>query len=444
MRHAVIFFLSLILCLPAGSNADAAKRRQVDRYASIVIDASTGYVLSERNADKKLYPASLTKMMTLYLAFSALEQGTLRKNDRLPVSRHAAAQVPSKLGLKYGDTIRVEDAILALVTKSANDVAVAFAETIGGSERSFARLMTLKARALGMKNTNFTNASGLHEPQQVSSARDIAILSQALIRDFPREYRYFSTNSFTYAGARMDNHNKLLKSYTGMDGIKTGYVGASGYNLAASAVQGGKRLIGVVFGGRSPQSRNLHMAGLMDAGFDRAGEPRIASAIGKRQSSLQMAGAVRLPVKKPAVASLGLTSNTMAPAMQMALAAGYKPPAFNALNLVPSDETGEGDSAPKVIHFPGEMEPKRLNTKSVGAWAVQVGAFSSHDASMIALRHAKEQLPGHIAARGEDIVVPLMTSRGMIYRARLGGLQEKQASDACGILRGSCLVLASQ
>lgn len=237
------------------------------KYASIVIDAETGEVLHEANADDRNYPASLTKMMTLYLAFEALEQGRLELTTRLPVSKHAASRPPSKLGLAPGETISVRDVILALITKSANDAAVVMAEGIAGSESAFAQRMTAKARELGMTNTTFRNASGLPHREQVTTARDLAKLSQALLKRFPKYYRYFSTEDFAYKGVVYHNHNRLMSRFEGMDGIKTGFIRASGFNLAASAMRDNRRLIGIVMGGQSARSRDIHMAELLENAF---------------------------------------------------------------------------------------------------------------------------------------------------------------------------------
>ena len=236
-------------------------------YASIVIDAQTGHVLHEVNPDTRNHPASLTKMMTLYMVFDALRQGKLSLNSHLPVSKYAASMVPTKLGLKPGGQIQVKHAILALVTKSANDAAVVLAEALGGTESGFADKMTARARRLGMDRTRFRNASGLTHSSQLSTARDMATLALALIRDFPREYRYFSTREFSYRGHRYTNHNKLLDAYRGTDGIKTGYTRAAGYNLVASARRDGRRLVAVVFGGKSSRARNQDVMALLDRGF---------------------------------------------------------------------------------------------------------------------------------------------------------------------------------
>jgi D-alanyl-D-alanine carboxypeptidase len=236
-------------------------------YASLIMDATSARVLHETNADLTRYPASLTKMMTLYLLFEALDNGTVAFDESLPISEHAASQPPSKLGLMPGQSISVENAILALVTKSANDVAAAVAERLGGSESRFAWSMTAKAGEIGMSRTMFANASGLPDPDQVTTARDMAVLALALLHDFPHYYPYFSTDHFYYGGAVHANHNRLLGSYEGLDGMKTGYTHSSGFNLVASAMRDGRRLIGVVLGARSPANRSLIMVSLLDQAF---------------------------------------------------------------------------------------------------------------------------------------------------------------------------------
>ncbi len=443
-----VFLLLLIMTVfltAAVNTAEAAKKKRaappVDRYASIVIEASTGFVLSEKNADKRLYPASLTKMMTLYMTFEALENGTLRKNQRLTVSKRAAQQEPSKIGIPPGGSIRVEDAILALVTKSANDVAVILAEGISGSEDRFARAMTAKARQLGMNATNFSNASGLHNSAQYSTARDMATLGQALIRDFPRHYRYFSTSSFSYAGVTHKNHNKLMATYDGMDGIKTGYVNASGYNLVASATRGSTRLIGVVFGGKTSQSRNLHMAGLLDSGFTKISDVRIAGLISSRSKS------AAVPLRKPpSAATVPLSQEVAAwraPETRKKGSTTAAAPAFNAMDLVA--EEGDTDDQSSPASFAEDFRPRPLNTNPIGDagsdWTIQVGAFSSHAAGLNALKAARQRLPSHIIDKSRYMIVPLMTNRGVIYRARFGGLLRREATEACNILQGSCLIL---
>jgi D-alanyl-D-alanine carboxypeptidase len=243
------------------------------RYSSIVVDAATGDVLEEVNADQPRHPASLTKMMTLYLTFEALRDRRVSLDQPVTVSPHAAAMEPTKLGLLPGTRLTVEEAILGLITKSANDAAAALGEALGGSEDRFAQMMTLRARALGMANTTFENASGLPDPDQWTTARDLAVLGRRLINDFPTYYRYFSTPSFTWHRQVIMNHDNMLRSYPGADGLKTGYTEASGHNLVTSAVRGGVRLIGVVLGAASNGERDVHMASLLDRGFEQMDVP---------------------------------------------------------------------------------------------------------------------------------------------------------------------------
>ena len=237
------------------------------KYAAIVIDMDSHKVLHSREADEERHPASLTKVMTLYLVFDALDSGKLKLNERMTVSKFASKQQPSKLGLKKGATIKVEDAIRALVTKSANDVAVVFAERLSGSESKFAVKMNAKAKELGLEGTNFRNASGLPDKRQVTTARDMAKLAEAMFMDHKARYNYFSLPSFTWNKRKYANHNELLKKVDGVDGIKTGYTNASGYNLMASAVRDGHRVIAVMLGGTSGRSRDQHVADLLEAAF---------------------------------------------------------------------------------------------------------------------------------------------------------------------------------
>jgi D-alanyl-D-alanine carboxypeptidase len=249
-------------------------------YASIVVDAKTGKVLEAVNADASRFPASITKVMTLYLLFEALEDKRVNLSTDLRVSAKAAAQAPSKLGLRPGETIDVEDAIKAIVTKSANDVAMAIAENIGGSEERFASMMNRKARELGMKNTNFENPNGLPNPKQVTTARDLAILGRAIQERFPRQYQYFSTRKFTFRGRVIPSHNRLIGRVEGVDGIKTGYTRASGFNLLTSIRVDGRHLVGVVLGGKTSRWRDQRMADLLENNLDRAFTGRaIASAL---------------------------------------------------------------------------------------------------------------------------------------------------------------------
>jgi len=276
--------LPALACLAAGaaslllalSSPAEARRRPRNTggysppYAAMVVDAKTGRTLHAENEDALRHPASVTKVMTLYLLFEQLDRGRISLATPLRVSANAAAQAPSKLGLEAGETIEVEDAIQALVTKSANDVAVVVAEHLGGSEEAFAAEMTRKARALGMSRTVYRNASGLPDPEQLTTARDLTVLARAVQDRFPRYYRYFQTRVFNYAGSSYRNHNKLLGRIEGVDGIKTGFTRASGFNLMTNVKTDDRHIVAVVLGGRSGSSRDQTMAALVDANLPRA------------------------------------------------------------------------------------------------------------------------------------------------------------------------------
>jgi D-alanyl-D-alanine carboxypeptidase len=297
--HGVLIasLVVLALCLTSfAAEAQTRKKRSsgfTPQAASIVLDAYSGRVLYSRNADTQCYPASLTKVMTLYLLFEKLEQGKVSLKSRMPVSAHAAAQAPSRLGIKIGETITVEDAILALVTKSANDIAVTVAEYLGGSEKNFATLMTAKAKALGMSNTRYMNASGLPNKAQLTTARDQATLAKRVQVDFPQYYRYFSTASFVWNGQTIKNHNHLLGKYEGVNGLKTGYTAASGFNLTTTVLRDGKSIIGVVLGGKTARARDLQMVDILDRAMP--------SAVAMRDTGIRLASVepAPRPVDKP-------------------------------------------------------------------------------------------------------------------------------------------------
>jgi len=264
---ATVVALAVVLPVQARAQIGSA------RYSSIVIDAATGDVLEAANPDAPRHPASLAKLMTLYLVFEALRDRRITTGQVVPISQSAASMQPSKLGLVPGTRLTVEEAILGLVTKSANDAAAALGELLAGSEDRFAQMMTLRARALGMSQTTFTNASGLPDPDEWTTARDMAMLARHLLTDFPGFYSYFSTHSFTFQRRVIFNHDRMLASYPGADGMKTGYTEASGHNLVTSAVHSGVRLIGVVLGASSNPERDAHMTALLDQGFDQMDVP---------------------------------------------------------------------------------------------------------------------------------------------------------------------------
>lgn len=296
-RYLALALATVSVTLLLTDHADARRRHQrhhrahVERssynppFASVIVDANSGATLQATNPDAIRHPASLTKIMTLYMLFEQLESGKLRLDSQLEVSRHASIQAPTKLGLKPGQTIRVEDAIKGIVTRSANDASVVVAEAIGGSEENFCKMMTRKARALGMNKTTYVNASGLPDDDQITTARDQATLGRAIQDRFPTYYRYFSTSVFTWRGSPIRNHNHLLGKVEGVDGIKTGYVRASGFNLVTSIRRGNRHLVGVVLGGRSGGARDATMRKLLADHLDEAATRRTVAAITERNPS---------------------------------------------------------------------------------------------------------------------------------------------------------------
>src|SRR5256885_8123064 len=262
-----------------------ARQSYSPAFSSIIVDGNSGATVSATNPGASRHPASLTKIMTLYLLFERLETGKINLNSEMAVSARASEQAPTKLGLRPGQTIRVEDAIKGLVTRSANDAAVVIAETIAGSEGDFAKLMTRKARALGMTRTVYRNASGLPDDEQVTTARDQSTLGRAIQDRFPRYYRYFSMTAFNYHGQSIRNHNRLLGKVEGVDGIKTGYTHASGFNLVSSMRRGNRHLIGVVLGGRSGGSRDTIMRNLLADNLEKAASKRTVAAISDGNAS---------------------------------------------------------------------------------------------------------------------------------------------------------------
>src|SRR5919201_320068 len=262
-----------------------ARESYSPQFSSIIVDANSGAVLSSNNPDGSRHPASLTKIMTLYLLFERLDSGKMKLDTEMEVSEHASEQAPTKLGLRPGQTLKVEDAIKGLVTRSANDAAVVVAEAIAGDEAEFAKLMTRKARALGMSKTTYRNASGLPNDEQVTTARDQATLGRAIQERFPRYYRYFATSTFNWRGQSIRNHNHLLGSVEGIDGIKTGYTRASGFNLVSSIHRGNRFLVGVVLGGRSGGSRDAIMRNLLAENLNKAATTRTVAVITERNGS---------------------------------------------------------------------------------------------------------------------------------------------------------------
>jgi D-alanyl-D-alanine carboxypeptidase len=360
-------------------------------YADIVVDANSGQVLHNTNADSLRHPASLTKIMTLYLLFEQLEAGKLRLDSRLEVSDHASQQAPSKLGLAPGQTIAVEDAIRALVTKSANDVAVVIAEAIGGDEDTFARMMTRKARALGMARTVYANASGLPDPDQLTTARDQATLGRAIQDRFPHEYRYFSTPSFDYRGYAIRNHNKLLGRVQGVDGIKTGYTRDSGFNLVTSLRRGPRHIVAVVLGGTSGAARDARMRGLIEQEIASASAQRTVAKIAESTDVAAIAAKPAAPQVQPRFAR----ADAMPPVAANTISEGDPSPAAQPV------AQAAAPLVPALSHQPrpGTAEPinpvkvKTITVKAGNMQTAMVVPMSPSPTAMVAPPHFAKSAP---------------------------------------------------
>ncbi|MFC6656664.1 serine hydrolase [Roseibium salinum] len=377
-RTGKILTLSLLLLgAPASALANS-------KYAGIVVDAKTGKTLYSSSADEYRYPASLTKIMTLYVVFEELEAGRLSLDSRLKVSNYASGRPPSKLGLKTGTTIKVKDAILALVTKSANDVATVVAENIEGSESKFAERMTRTARQLGMSKTTFRNPHGLPNSRQRTTARDMATLGRAIQERFPQHYGYFKTRSYTYKGRRYGNHNRLLGRVEGVDGIKTGYINASGYNLVTSVKRDGRYIVAVVMGGRTGASRNAWMTKLIGEYLPKASPgPKTAPAIALRNVEPRFVAAKLenppLPAAKPgsepaAGAPMVLAFTAPAKAEAVPMPSPEPVPGFDSVPIPPKIVKQRFDStfavATTLPPIPPENPDDSFTTNSISRTAL--------------------------------------------------------------------------
>ena len=388
--------------------------------AYLILDANSGRELASDQADDPRHPASLTKLMTIYLTFSALDSGRLSLGDGLPVSLNALNAPPTKMGLPPGGTVNVRDATMALVTRSANDAAVVLAEALGGDEATFAQMMTNKARQLGMTSTVFRNASGLPNREQVTTARDLARLGYALMRDFPHYYPIFSVQSYPYRGRILENHNRMLGSYEGADGLKTGYTVASGFNLVMSAVRDNRRLIGVVMGGDSPGQRDRMMAMLMDQGFATAATLRLSpwTTIRKppsaRYTAVNFDPSLIIPETTP---RLAVAKAEPAPAPAVAA-----PPPVQAAAI---EQRVAGPAVPPPSQ--GSAAP---GGPTIGSWVIQVGSFSDSQAAQLALERAALALSDTVRSAATAVDEVQMANK-TFHRARLTNLSQAQAVDGC-------------
>jgi D-alanyl-D-alanine carboxypeptidase len=458
--------------VPSHSNEDDSGRNaHAEAYAppsaSIVVDGYSGAVLQASNPDALRHPASLTKIMTLYLLFERLDAGRIRLDTPLKVSEHASEQAPTKLGLHAGQSVTVEDAIKGMVTKSANDAAVAVAENLGGDEGNFAKLMTQRARALGMTRTTYINASGLPDDNQVTTARDQALLGRTIQEHFPRYYKYFSTETFVYHGEAMRNHNHLLGSVDGVDGIKTGFTRASGFNLVTSVHRGGRYLVAVVMGGHSSFERDAHMRELISVHIKQASLRGTAPVIVEQVRHQSIASADVQPAAEPTDPIQPTVTLRAAPAQSRSFAElpvlrssdpSNQPSHPNAQvatrwpsNLGVFASVGSMPNAtPSAQATPAGSEPVReaeaeapASGHAHGRWLIQIGAFDGEN-------EAKEHLTAARFKMGEALVGNLpITERFQkghktVYRARFAGFDKASAESACKQLKHSafeCIAL---
>jgi len=461
-----------------------------DKDAALIVDGATGKVLYARNETAERHPASLTKMMTLYLLFDALKAGKITMQTEMPVSRHASIQKPTKLNLRPGQTISVDTAIRAIVIRSANDVAVVIAEALGGTESHFSEMMTARARQLGMRESNFHNASGLPDPLQISTAADLAVLGRHLAYDYPQYFPYFGLAGFNYKGTWYPTHDNLIGRYDGADGIKTGYTGASGFNLVSSITRGTTHLIAVVMGGRTAVRRDLEMVRLLDQTFAQisvnpmlvarasvpwqqvaqsAPAPAIAG-FSLPQVSNQFAALSPMPYTVPSTVQNedeDAAESIRAPDENIALihAEGSKPTAQAAFPAVPPatdtrPDRGLAAAQAKLVKAAvnaprPQMRPSLRDDAGEGDaavpvrgrnWTIQIGAYADKALALAQLKTYAGKAQD-ILASASQIVAPLQSNNGhVIYRARFGLFAEQEAREVCNRLtqRGQTCFAAVQ
>lgn len=421
-RDTARWLLTMLLLCSAISSAHAQTN---PRYAAIVLDADSGEVLHSEYADAARYPASLTKMMTLYLLFEAMDNKLLKLDTGMPVSAHAASMPQTNISLKKGDRLRVRDAIPALVVRSANDAAVVVAEALGGTESQFAQMMTRKAKALKMNSTTFRNASGLPNSGQQTTARDLSILSMRLMKDHAKYYHYFSTPSFTYGGRTYHSHNRLIKNYPGTDGMKTGYINASGFNVATSTKKGNHRLVAVVMGGRTSQSRDVAMAALLDKSFIRA--EQIAKVSPKAAQQARQAA----PPGSKIVISSETVRQVTRQETQQTQAATINPPT-SQIKPIQQAQIKPIQQAPIQTAKTGASVIQSNSAPTFSAeqaWAVQVGSFRALEQAKDRAADAARRLGN--AQQSNMAVNPASVGGQTLYRAQLVGLLQNEAKQTC-------------
>lgn len=466
--RAIILLIPAFMMLAMATSAEANPK-----YAGIVIDAKTGKVLYANSADSYRYPASLTKMMTIYMMLEAIDAGQMSKKTRIRMTAHGASMQPSKLGMKVGQTLSAEQAILALVTKSANDVAAAVGDHMGGSEAEFAKMMTQRARQLGMSKTTFRNASGLPDSKQVTTARDMAMLGIALREHFPHHYHYFETRSFTHGKNTYSNHNRLLGSVRGVDGIKTGYTRASGYNLVSSVETNGRSIVAVVMGGKSGKSRNAQMVKLIDTYLPRASRGRDRMLVAKAPSQGLFASLFSrvkqppVPTPSPATLEVARTAEDRVLVAHTA-ALGYSSPVEISQSEIRAVKEELGDLSGSSLPVPQPSPtaaadpivtaavrptekvegsaPAAAGQGDLSGWHIQIGAMPSRENALRQLERARSAEPA-LLSTVVNHTETVEKNGTTLYRARFAGFASKDAAwDACARLKKrdfACLALAN-
>lgn len=444
----------LLVALAGAMGLFSATADANPKFAAITVDARNGKVLFASQADATRHPASLTKIMTLYILFQELDAGRLRLDSPIRMSARAAGMAPSKLGVKVGQSITAETAIRALVVKSANDVAAAVAEHISGSEKDFARRMTRTARDLGMSRTTFANASGLPNPKQVTSARDMATLGLRVMRDFPKYYPYFRTRSFVYNGRTISGHNRLLASYDGTDGIKTGYINASGFNLVTSARRGDKRLVGVVMGGRTAARRDAYMKDMLTGNFKKARDGKtIAAMVGSSRGAVatnETGDAPAKPAAKKESKQAATKRQKKAPAetAQAAAEPVEQGDAQEGLAELAAQASAEGAATPGVEvvpppasaeKTPSEQLADKSHVASISAapdagWIINLGDYATKNDAQAILQKLRQRAPEMVEGKTAQTVM-VEKSGAVTYRARFIGFDQKSAATACNAIR---------
>lgn len=424
-------FCAFIFALPAQAG-----------YAHFIMDANSGKVLDEQNADVLNHPASLTKMMTLYMVFEALHDGRLRWDQKITMSVNGARTTPTKLGIRAGETYTVREAVYGMIVKSANDVAEGMGDHLYGSEDRFAAAMTRKARQLGMSRTVFRNGSGLPDMQQVTTARDMARLGLALMRDFPQEYKLFSTPAFSFRGKTIRGHNNLMYRYRGMDGIKTGYTNASGFNLVSAVNDNGRRVIGVVLGGKSARSRDSQMAALLDKAMPRAAQRggTLVASVSTPPIQPQVEAKVRLPrtsVPVPVAVQTAEPESIIEPSTEVAVAAPAAPVVSERYKKTGHSLAPAEPSSPAL----GFAEPVvtgniPFRQASAPGWRIQLAASGSENDAIMLLGRAMPKLDGKFQ-NVTPYTETVHSGASVLHRARFSGFSNQAAAQS------ACKVLAS-